>query len=153
LNAIDWKMLLWGGGRTGRRAYALAMATFIAGGWLAHTAGVAAAYAVPGLIPFIAVPTLAVDALIAWMSACLCCRRLHDAGRSGWWQAPPMLIVVACLAVAEPAYAIALGFDEAAAELVALAGLGLYLVMLMVLGLLPPTPGPNRFGPPVVVAA
>ena len=58
LSVIDWKILLWGGGRTGRKAYALAMASFIAGGWLAHTGGLAVAYAVPGLIPFIAAPIL-----------------------------------------------------------------------------------------------
>jgi uncharacterized membrane protein YhaH (DUF805 family) len=152
LNAIDWKILLWGGGRTGRKAYALAMASFIAGGWLAHAAGVAAAYAVPGLIPFIAAPILAFDALIAWMSVCLCCRRLHDAGRSGWWLVPPMVVVVACFAAAEPAYAMALGIDEIGAELIALAGVGLYLVMLAILGLLPPTPGANRFGPAAAAA-
>ncbi len=153
MKAIDWKMLLWGGGRTGRKAYALAMTAFIVGGWLAHMAAVAAAYAVPGLVPFVAAPMLALDALLAWMSVCLCCRRLHDAGRSGWWLVPPMSVVIACFAAAEPAYATALGFDEAGAELAALAGLGVYVVMLVALGLLPPSPGPNRFGPPAVAAA
>jgi uncharacterized membrane protein YhaH (DUF805 family) len=142
---MDWKRLLWGAGRTRRRAYWITMIGLIAAGWLGHAAGVAAAAAMPGLVGSMAGPMLILDVVVAWMTVCLCSRRLHDTGRSGWWQAPPSVAVVVCFAVAEPALAIGLGLDEAAAGWTGLAGLTLYVAMLTTIGLLRPTPGRNRF--------
>lgn len=66
--------------------------------------------------------------------------RLHDIGRSGWWQTP--FFVVQILAVL---LAAALGHLEAGAAM----GVGLVLqaAFILALGLIPGAPGPNRFGP------
>jgi uncharacterized membrane protein YhaH (DUF805 family) len=80
----------------------------------------------------------------AWTSVCLLSRRLHDAGHSGWLQAPPTLVVIAGIALLEPAWAEALGLSDG---LVTAIGWGvpvLYVGLLVVVGLLPST-GPNRF--------
>lgn len=66
-------------------------------------------------------------------------RRLHDMGRSGWWAAAATVApVAAMLALVGP-----LGLDGAF-----LAGSVLMLALLTLVGAVPGTPGPNRFGRP-----
>jgi uncharacterized membrane protein YhaH (DUF805 family) len=66
--------------------------------------------------------------------------RLHDIGRSGWWQAA--FFVVQILAVV---LAAAVGHLAPGAAM----GVGLVLqgAFILALGLIPGAPGPNRFGP------
>ena len=63
-------------------------------------------------------------------------RRLHDIGRSGWWQAP--FYVVQILAV------VAAAVEGGPASLLAF---GLQLIFTAVLGAIPGTAGDNKFGP------
>jgi uncharacterized membrane protein YhaH (DUF805 family) len=65
--------------------------------------------------------------------------RLHDFGRSGWWQ----LILYAALVGAIELVA---ATDQPAGVMLAV-GLSLQLVFTIVLGVIPGNRGPNRFGP------
>jgi uncharacterized membrane protein YhaH (DUF805 family) len=66
-------------------------------------------------------------------------RRVHDFGRSGWWAAlaafAPLIAMLPLMAVASLDVAVLVGL------LVEFAG-------IVVIGILPGTPGENRFGPP-----
>ena len=66
--------------------------------------------------------------------------RLHDIGRSGWWQAGLYAVQLALVAAGAVS-------GEAALNLMTLAGLALQLVFTVVLGAIPGQAGPNRFGP------
>jgi uncharacterized membrane protein YhaH (DUF805 family) len=72
-----------------------------------------------------------------WLTVSLCARRLHDLGRSGWWQVAPYVAVIGCFALAEPAWASSLGLTETASELALLSGVVVYLVFLVALGVAP----------------
>ena len=67
--------------------------------------------------------------------------RLHDIGRSGWWQAGLYLVQVVLAAAG------AVNGDQALGLMIT-AGLILQFVFIAVLGAIPGQPGPNRFGPP-----
>lgn len=83
-----------------------------------------------GLSWALLLPTLAVTA-----------RRLHDVGRSGWWQvgmfAPGVLLMLAVLAIPHPVLALA-------GTILLLGGLVLLIFWLVD----PGEPGPNAYGPP-----
>ena len=66
--------------------------------------------------------------------------RLHDIGRSGWWQAGLYAVQLAVVAAGAVS-------GEAALNLMTLAGIALQLVFTVVLGAIPGQAGPNRFGP------
>ena len=66
--------------------------------------------------------------------------RLHDIGRSGWWQAWLYAVQIALVAAG------AVAGDEAL-SLMTVAGLALQLIFTVVLGAIPGQAGPNRFGP------
>ena len=67
--------------------------------------------------------------------------RLHDIGRSGWWQAPLYLVQFALL------LALMLAGHQTAAVAGGVAAL-LQIAFIVVLGCLRGDPGANRFGPP-----
>ena len=66
--------------------------------------------------------------------------RLHDIGRSGWWQAGLYAVQIALVATG------AVAGDEAM-SLMTFAGLASQLIFTVVLGAIPGQAGPNRFGP------
>ena len=151
MNNVTW--WFWGAGRTSRRPYWLALAVVFAAGWLVDAVArtIAAAYA--PLMGYAGVALLLGGGVNAWVSTCLVTRRLHDIGRSGWWQLTPLVFIVPGLAAAEPAWAASLGLGEAGSVLGFLVALGTYLDFLAVLGPpgwppKPPGPWPPPQGPP-----
>ena len=75
---MDWKSLFFSAeGRIGRQAFWI--------GWLV----LLGVQVVAGWIPVIG-HALGLVALFAWV--CLCTKRLHDMGRSGWWQLVPVIL-------------------------------------------------------------
>lgn len=75
---MDWKSLFFSAeGRIGRQAFWI--------GWLM----LLGAHVVAGWIPLIG-QVVAIVAIFAWV--CLCTKRLHDMGRSGWWQLVPIIL-------------------------------------------------------------
>ncbi|MDO5484313.1 MAG: DUF805 domain-containing protein [Desulfovibrionaceae bacterium] len=105
------------------------LVTWLVCGWLLHTfpfASLSASVSIVAVLAF-APPWLAVTA-----------RRLHDVGRSGWWQAPALaLLVLAGLLAREGGITLALGLGLA----LLVAGFGAWVLSR------PGTDGPNRFGP------
>ncbi len=76
---------------------------------------------------------LGLVALFAWV--CLCTKRLHDMGRSGWWRAPafalgPMLLIGSVMWIGVGVAMAAIGGGDP--EVVALAGVGLVLISMFV---------------------
>ncbi len=93
------------------------------------------------------IPTLAVTA-----------RRLHDIGRSGWWQTLPYaaapvslaaayVLWLAIVAVADVAGAEPIPFLSSFLQLAALGVLGSSLLLLLWWLTRPSEPGPNKYGP------
>ena len=75
---MDWKSLFFTAeGRIGRQAFWI--------GWLM----LLGAHVVAGWIPLIG-QVIGLIAVFAWV--CLCSKRLHDMGRSGWWQVLPIVL-------------------------------------------------------------
>ena len=75
---MDWKSLFFSAeGRIGRQVFWI--------GWLM----LLGAHVVAGWIPLIG-QVIALMAIFAWV--CLCTKRLHDMGRSGWWQLVPIAL-------------------------------------------------------------
>jgi uncharacterized membrane protein YhaH (DUF805 family) len=149
---MDWKSLFFSAeGRIGRQAFWI--------GWLV----LLGVQVVAGWIPVIG-HLLGLVALFAWV--CLCTKRLHDIGRSGWWQVPPFALSVA-LVVGSVLW-IGLGAALAAItdgnpEVVALAGVGVLLIGIVVafvamiaftlwVGVAEGEAGENRYGEPPLTA-
>ena len=149
---MDWKSLFFSAeGRIGRQAFWI--------GWLV----LLGVQMLAGWIPVVG-HALGLIALFAWV--CLCTKRLHDMGRSGWWQAPalalgPVLIVGSALWLGFGAALAALTGGEP--ELAALAGVGVLLVSVGVafismiaftlwVGVAEGEPGDNRYGQPPLTA-
>ena len=75
---MDWKSLFFTAeGRIGRQAFWI--------GWLM----LLGTQVVAGWIPLIG-HLVGLIAVFAWV--CLCSKRLHDMGRSGWWQVLPIVL-------------------------------------------------------------
>jgi uncharacterized membrane protein YhaH (DUF805 family) len=75
---MDWKSLFFSAeGRIGRQAFWI--------GWLM----LLGAHVVAGWIPVLG-QVIGLAAIFAWV--CLCTKRLHDMGRSGWWQVLPIVL-------------------------------------------------------------
>ena len=75
---MDWKSLFFSAeGRIGRQAFWI--------GWLM----LLGAHVIAGWIPLIG-QLVGLIAVFAWV--CLCSKRLHDMGRSGWWQVLPIVL-------------------------------------------------------------
>src|SRR6187399_1393789 len=113
---MDWKSLFFSAeGRIGRQAFWI--------GWLV----LLGIQVVAGWIPVVG-HALGLVALFCWV--CLCTKRLHDMGRSGWWQAPalalgPMLVIGSALWIGVGVAVAAIGNGDP--EVAALAGVGLVL--------------------------
>lgn len=129
-------------GRTGRLGYWRygIVASLIAAVIVALTIAVAQAGG-PGFLAFIPWFPLLVGSIIVGI------RRLHDRDRSGWWYALYVFGPLAIGGLGEPM----LQFNERGPRLVG-AGLMLlsamlWLLVLIELGFLRGTSGPNRFGP------
>lgn len=150
---MDWKSLFFSAeGRIGRQAFWI--------GWLV----LLGVQVVAGWIPVIG-HALGLVALFAWV--CLCSKRLHDMGRSGWWQVPPFALSLA-LVVGSVLW-IGVGAALAAItdgnpEMVALAGVGVLLIGIFVafvamigftlwVGIAEGQPGENRYGQPPLTPA
>jgi uncharacterized membrane protein YhaH (DUF805 family) len=150
---MDWKSLFFSAeGRIGRQAFWI--------GWL-MLLGV---QVVAGWIPVVG-HALGLVALFAWV--CLCTKRLHDMGRSGWWQAPPFalslaLVIGSVMWIGVGAALAAIG--DGNPEVVALAGVGVLLMSIVVafvsmiaftlwVGVAEGEPGENRYGEPPLTPA
>jgi uncharacterized membrane protein YhaH (DUF805 family) len=145
---MDWKSLFFSAeGRIGRQAFWI--------GWLM----LLGAHVVAGWIPLIG-QVIALAAIFAWV--CLCTKRLHDMGRSGWWQLLPILLGPVLIV----ASAMSIGFSAILGEITnidtdwaAMAGVGGLLVSVAIafvtaaaftlwLGTVPSQSGENRYGEP-----
>ena len=143
---MDWKSLFFSAeGRIGRQAFWI--------GWLV----LLGVQVLAGWIPVVG-HALGLIALFAWV--CLCTKRLHDMGRSGWWQAPafalgPVLLFGSVLWIGLGVAMAAIGGGDP--EVAALAGIGLVLTSVFVaftamiaftlwVGIAEGQSGENRFG-------
>ena len=145
---MDWKSLFFSAeGRIGRQAFWI--------GWLV----LLGVQVVAGWIPVIG-HALGLVALFAWV--CLCTKRLHDMGRSGWWQVLPIVLGPVLII----ASALSIGFSAVLSEVAntdldwaTMAGVGGLLVSLATafvvvigftlwVGTAASEPGENRFGEP-----
>jgi len=88
------------------------------------------------LVSFIGPPIVGYGALLALILTQV--RRLHDFNASGWWAAAATLFPVVAFALTV----------VTTLENAALAGSGIVLVLIIVIGAIPGSPGENRFGPP-----
>lgn len=139
--------LLWFTGRTGRGRYATTMILLLGCVFGIHYVGIAVIYTYPPLLPFVASAVIVAEFAVVWPQISLCARRLHDLGRSGWWQAVPLAVIFGLQALAEPAWAQAIGLGGRTSEVLGLAALGLYAAFLVALGFIRGMPNANRFGP------
>ncbi|MFZ0270170.1 DUF805 domain-containing protein [Caulobacter sp.] len=150
---MDWKSLFFSAeGRIGRQAFWI--------GWLM----LLGAQVVAGWIPLLG-QAIGLVAIFAWV--CLCAKRLHDMGRSGWWQVLPILLGPVLIIGS----AISIGFGAILAEVTngdagwaALAGVGGLFVSIAIafvsviaftlwVGITQGQPGENRYGEPPLTPA
>ena len=143
---MDWKSLFFSAeGRIGRQAFWI--------GWLM----LLGAHVVAGWIPLLG-QVIGLIAIFAWV--CLCTKRLHDMGRSGWWQLVP--IVLGPVLIIGSAMSIGIGAilgEITNTDWAALPGVGGLLVSLAIavfavvgftlwLGIAEGQAGENRYGEP-----
>ena len=145
---MDWKSLFFSAeGRIGRQAFWI--------GWLV----LLGVQMLAGWIPVVG-HALGLIALFAWV--CLCTKRLHDMGRSGWWQLVPVVLGPVLIVGS----AMSIGFGAILGEITnidtdwaALAGVGGLLVSVAIavlavvgftlwLGIAEGQAGENRYGEP-----
>lgn len=134
----DWKAWFSFSGRAARRQYWRTLLLLI---------GVSFALSALGVIPggqIIAMPFSLAANIAQWA---LVARRLHDLGRSGWWQVPAMALGMAAVlqVVSMGQSGIEARPDIAAAMLGAMF---LSMAFVVVIGVVRGDPGPNRWGPP-----
>lgn len=106
------------------------------------------------ILSFFVAPVMAAAFALATVTPGLSAavRRMHDAGRSGWWLILPALVIPAWLLVwiASAAAALAVKVDALDNDIYFLTASAIMLavVTLTVIWLTAPSePGPNRFGP------
>ena len=145
---MDWKSLFFTAeGRIGRQTFWI--------GWLM----LLGAHMVAGWIPLIG---WAIGLAATFAGVCIFSKRLHDMGRTGWWQLLPILLGPVLVV----ASAISIGFGAIAADLLhgdagltALAGVGGLFVSLAIafvtlvgftlwVGISEGQLGENRYGEP-----
>ena len=145
---MDWKSLFFSAeGRIGRQAFWI--------GWLM----LLGAHVVAGWIPLIG-QVIGLIAVFAWV--CLCTKRLHDMGRSGWWQLLPVMlgpVLIIGSALSIGVGAVLAELTNGNAEWAALAGVGGLFVSLAIaffsvaaftlwVGVSEGQAGENRYGEP-----
>jgi uncharacterized membrane protein YhaH (DUF805 family) len=145
---MDWKSLFFSAeGRIGRQAFWI--------GWLV----LLGVHVVAGHLPLIG-QVLSLAAVFAWV--CLSTKRLHDMGRTGWWQLLPILlgpVLVIGSAISIGFGAILAEMTNGDASLAALAGVGGLFISLAVavtavlgftlwLGISDGETSENRYGEP-----
>jgi uncharacterized membrane protein YhaH (DUF805 family) len=141
------KRYFWGAGRMDRRPYWIAFVLLVAGTWLVHAVAQTAVIGF-GMSAMVIGPVLLLfQAASGWALVCIAAQRLHDFGRSGWWQLAGFGLAFVALALAEPAWAAGLGLSETAAGLAGIAGGSIYVGFLAAIGAPRGSTGPNRFGP------
>jgi len=135
---FDLRTLFSFRGRAGRREFWRLMLALIA-----LSFGLSLLGAVPGGqiigIPFSLAGNIAQWAVVA--------RRLHDLGRSGWWQVPAMALGAAALVRAVQLGPAAVEANPGLAGAL-LGAMLLSMAFLVVIGVVRGDPGPNRFGQP-----
>jgi uncharacterized membrane protein YhaH (DUF805 family) len=136
--ALDWKSLFSSAGRSGRKSY-----WKVFGAALVIQILLQIVREVIGDNPVILLIVPAVIALVV-ININNNTKRLHDVGRSGWWQLAPVPI---CVAAGVPV--ILVGADNPAAQIVSVLGLyGVLIAFWVALGSIRGDMGENRFGPP-----
>lgn len=137
-SATDWKAWFSFRGRAGRREYWRVLLVLI---------GISFALSLFGMVPggqLIAFPFSLAANIAQWA---LMARRLHDLGRSGWWQVPAM-----ALGMAAVLQVVALGptgvETNPGLSSAMLGAMLLSLVFVVAIGVAKGDPGPNRWGPP-----
>lgn len=133
-----WQTLFSLGGRSGRkRFWQTALLQFVSALVLG---GVVVAASTDELV-WVSIPLGALLILGSFaLSLCNCVKRLHDIGFSGWWMA--LLFFVSLFFSLGSVFAS--DVDGGAANI----GAGFNLICLILLGSLPGTQGPNRYGDP-----
>jgi len=121
-------------------AYLVILALAVAVGAVAGEAGAAI---VGGLL---AIPLVIA---VVWAGVCVASKRFHDRNMSGWWYLYFMLMALAAYAVMVVPM-LTLGEDNPIAGIFALVGglayLAIGITSLVILGFLPGTKGPNKYG-------
>lgn len=135
-----WTSLFWVAGRLKRRPYWLGVLSLL----IASLAAQILAQAVgPALGPPI---YTIVQAAVSWVAVCLFSQRLHDLGRPAWMQIPGLALIVLGFGAAQPAAAAALHLDATGRAISVMVGLAGYFGLIIALGLVRGTDGPNRYG-------
>lgn len=132
----DWKTLFSFRGRAGRREY-----------WrlLGFTVLVGMSLSVLALVPggqILGIPLSLAANVVQWA---IIARRLHDLGRSGWWQVPATALGMAAAVNILGMGPKGIEAEQGVATAMLLAML-LYFTFLGVIGGVRGDPGPNRFG-------
>jgi len=139
---VDWKSLFTARGRSARgRFWAILIASMVAVLVIDSVmASLTFANPTPRWIANgLSLALVAVCAVVAIYNAA---RRLHDLGRSGWWQTAPIIVSI----VAHPLALSTLG--GAAVYWGVMAGALIPLAFAVVIGAIPGEPLANRFGDP-----
>jgi uncharacterized membrane protein YhaH (DUF805 family) len=138
-NATNWKAWFSFRGRAGRREYWRVLVALFAFGLLLQVA----AAALPAIL-VVAFPISLACNVAQWA---VIARRLHDLGRSGWWQVPATALG---LMVLLRAFSLGLVDVQKPQPLPAELGAALLLMLafFLAIGLVRGDRGPNRWGPP-----
>lgn len=130
----DWKRWFSFRGRAGRREFVLVfLLTVVAGAFLGSAPAT----------PASALLILTVMGLVAVIQLAVVARRLHDLGRSGWWQVPPNLLAIVALLPLMRAGPIN---PQAPAPMTVVVAMLLCAAFMVAIALAPGQKGPNRFG-------
>ena len=141
-------------GRASRKQYWLTVLCVCGALLLLALAAPLMNFAGPILGLFVLVPLMIASAVFAlWTNLAVSARRLHDRGKSGWWIVPYWVVPAAINVVGE----------QMGGEVKSMAGatsLLIYIAILVELGALRGTAGPNAYGdnpaaapPPLPAAA
>ena len=101
-------------------------------------------------VPVAAIAGLVINLAFLWPITAVAVRRSHDRNLSGWWYGTYVIVGIGLdlWRLSSPTSAIAVaGTNVNVAGALTLGSWAVGLVFLLVLGVLPGTPGHNRFGP------
>lgn len=137
---LRWRALFWVAGRLPRKPYWLGVLALLIVSLGARILSEALGPPVSAALYALA------QALVAWVAICIFTRRLHDLGRSGWWQLPAFGLTVAGFATARPEVAAAMGTGPTGQAVGVIVGLAAYFGFIISLGIVRGMSGDNRFG-------